>query len=98
MNNVFWDMESFSQRNLKEHGPHIYAGDPTTGIYFFCFAVGDDEIRTWRPGDDVPMPFANPMSFRFISDNWDFERAMHAQILVKRYGFLPLPLENQDCA
>src|SRR5262249_47679132 len=32
------------------------------------------------------------------SDNWDFERAMHAQILVKRYGFLPLPLENQDCA
>src|SRR5262249_37781387 len=28
----------------------------------------------------------------------DFERNIHAQILVSRYGFPSLPIENQDCA
>jgi CHC2-type zinc finger protein/Toprim domain-containing protein len=95
---TYWDLESLSQCNLKERGAHIYAGDPTTDIHFFCYAVGDGEVQTWKPGDPVPEPFANPTEYKFISDNWEFERAMHAQILVKRYGFPPLPIENQDCA
>jgi hypothetical protein len=59
----------------------------------------DGEIQVWTPGDPVvPEPFAHPAEHRFVSDNWEFERAIHAQILVKRYGFPPLPIENQDCA
>jgi hypothetical protein len=23
-------------RNLKERGAHVYAGDPTTDVFFFC--------------------------------------------------------------
>jgi len=83
---------------LKEHGSYIYAGDPTTDIHFFCYAIDDSEVRVWRPGDPVPEPFADPSSHFFISDNWEFERNIHAHILVKRYGFPPIPLENQDCA
>src|SRR5262249_26223692 len=55
-------------------------------------------VQTWKRGDPVPEPFANPASYTYIADNFEFERAIHAQILVKRYGFPPLPLENQDCA
>src|SRR5262245_19875663 len=95
---VYWDLETYSQCGLKDRGAYIYASDPTTDIHFFCYAIDAGEVQVWRRGDPVPEPFANPAAYWFISDNWEFERAIHAQILVKRYGFPPLPIENQDCA
>ena len=96
--NINWDIETFSQCNPKDYGAHRYATDPSTGIYFFCFASDDGEVQVWRPSDPVPEPFANPTGHLFISDNWEFERAIHTHILVKHYGFPPIPIENQDCA
>src|SRR5215831_13981779 len=96
--NIYWDIETFSQCNLTDYGAHRFATDPSTGIYFFCFACDDGEVQVWRPGDPVPEPFANPTGHTFISDNWEFDRAIHANILVPCYGFPPIPLENQDCA
>jgi len=98
MKNVYWDAETYSQCSLTEHGPHIYASDPPTDIHFFSYAIGDGEVQVWRPGDPVPEPFANPTRYNFISDNWEFERPVHARILVERYGFPSIPIENQDCA
>jgi DNA polymerase len=95
---VYWDIESFSKANLKASGAHIYAADPSTGIHFFCYAVDNDAVRVWRPGDPVPEPFTNPGAYGFVADNWVFEREMHARILGPRYGFPSIPLENQDCA
>jgi hypothetical protein len=83
---------------LKDRGAYNYASDPTTNIHFFCYAIDDGEVQVWRRGDPVPEPFANPARCWFVSDNWEFERAGHARILVERYGFPPLPIENQDCA
>ena len=98
MQHVYWDVETFSQVNLKDRGAHIYANDKTTGIFFFCYAVDAGEVQTWYPGDPVPAPFANPADFLFVSDNFSFERAIHENILVRRYGFPPIPLEHTDCA
>jgi DNA polymerase len=98
MSFVYWDIETFSQVSLKERGAHIYAADPTTGIHFLCYAIDDGPVETWRPGDPIPVPFANPTRHFFVSDNWSFERDIHAEILVKRYGFPPIPLKHQDCA
>jgi DNA polymerase len=95
---VYWDIETCSQCSLKERGAHLYASDPTTGVHFLCYAVDDGEVQVWRPGEPVAEPFANPTRYTFVSDNWEFERAVHARILVERYGFPPLPIENQDCA
>ena len=77
--NVYWDIETFSQCNLKDYGVHRYATDPSTGIYFMCFACDDNEVQTWRSDDPVPEPFANPTQHLFISDNWEFERTIHAK-------------------
>ena len=55
-------------------------------------------MQTWYPGDPVPAPFANPADFLFVSDNFSFERAIHENILVRRYSFPPIPLEHTDCA
>ena len=98
MPKCYWDLESFSQITLKEYGAHIYARHPSTDIFFFCFAIDDGEVQVWRRGDPVAEPFANPAEYTFISDNWEFERSIHEHILVPRYGFPPLPIENQDCA
>jgi Toprim domain/CHC2 zinc finger/DNA polymerase family A len=98
MPKCYWDLETFSQITLKEYGAHIYARHPSTDIFFFCFAIDDGEVQVWRRGDPVAEPFANPAGYTFISDNWEFERPIHEHILVPRYGFPPLPIENQDCA
>ena len=95
---VYWDIETYSQCGLKERGAYIYAADPSTDIFFSCHAIDDGEVQVWRPGDPVPEPFAHPAEHRFVSDNWEFERAIHAQILVERYGFPPIPIVQQDCA
>jgi len=98
MATVYWDVETYSQISLTDRGAYIYAADPATGIFFFCYVIDDGEVQVWRPGDPVPEPFANPTGYKFVSDNWEFEHTIHASILVTRYGFPTLPIEQQDCA
>jgi DNA polymerase len=98
MPTVYWDIETFSQRDLGS-GAFNYASDESTGVFFLCFAIDDGAVQTWKPGDPaVPAPFADPNEYKFVSHNWEFERDIHAQVLCKRYNFAPLPLEQQDCA
>src|SRR5262245_26275158 len=98
MPTVYWDSETHSQTSLPDRGAYIYAADSSTGVFFFCYAIDDGEVQVWRPGDSVPEPFANPTEYKFVSDNWEFDRLIHQDILVKRYGFAPIPTEQQDCA
>jgi len=93
------DIETHSRCNLKECGAFIYATDPSTDVICLCYAVGDGEIHVWKPGDPVPAPFINPTDYSpFIWDNWTFDAQIYAHVLVKRYGFAPIPIERQDCA
>jgi len=95
---TYWDVETYSERDLSECGAYIYAADETTDVLFLCFAVDDGEVQTWKPGDPVPESFAKPAGYKFISDNWTFENLILAHVLIPRYGFAPIPLEDQDCA
>ena len=96
---VFGDIETCSRRNLKECGAFIHAADPSTDVLCLCYAIGDGEVQVWKPGDPVPAPFVNPADYGpFVWDNWHFDREIYAHILVPRYGFTPIPLEQQDCA
>ena len=97
--NVYWDVETFLKVNLKDRGAYIYANDQTTGDLLPSATPSTmAKCRLWNPGDPVPAPFANPADFLFVSDNFGFERAIHENILVRRYGFPPIPLEHTDCA
>ena len=40
MATVYWDVETYSQISLTDRGAYIYAADPATGIFFFCYAIG----------------------------------------------------------
>jgi DNA polymerase len=96
--NVYWDVETYSQCNLKDHGAYIYAADPSTGVFFLCYAIDDGEIEVWKPGDPVATPFANPAGYKFVADNFEFERCISTHILIPRYGFAPIRIEQTDCA
>jgi hypothetical protein len=97
MRYVFWDLETFSKVRLKQSGAHIYAADESSGVHFFCYAVEDEDVQTWRPGDPVPEVFTNPTGHIFVAHNWTFENAILRHVLVPRYGFTPIPWEHQDC-
>src|SRR5262249_44428072 len=97
MSTVFWDFETFSSIDI-ERGALIYAAHESTGVHFMCYAVDDGEVQVWRPGDPPPPPFADPAQHKFTANGWEFEREIHAHVLVKRYGFPPIPITNQHCA
>src|SRR5262245_26190284 len=50
------------------------------------------------PGDPPPEPFINPTAYKFVADNWTFENVILRLKLIPQYGFVPIPIENQDCA
>ena len=95
---VYWDLETFSNCDVKKCGAHIYAADPSTGVLIMCYAIGDGEVQMWQPGDPPPAPFADPTGHKFISDNWTFENEILKHKLVPQHGFAPIPIEQQDCA
>src|SRR5262245_62916388 len=95
---ITWDVETHSDLSLRDHGAHICAMHPSTSVYFVCYAVDEGEVQTWRPGDPVPGPFVNPVGFTFVSHNWSFENAILQHVLVPRFGFVPIPWDQQDCA
>src|SRR6516164_89129 len=98
MSSIPWDVETYSDVDLKTYGAFNYARHPSTDLIFLCFAIDDGPIEVWRRGDPVPAPFANPTEHLFISDNWTFEGLILEHVLIPRYGFKPIPIENQDCA
>jgi DNA polymerase family A/Toprim domain/CHC2 zinc finger len=101
---VYWDVETYSDLSLVEHGAYLYAKHSSTRPLVFCFAVDDGEVQTWMPGDPPPAVFheaadnSDPAIWRFVSDNWTFENLILAHVLIPRHDFCPLPLEIQDCA
>jgi len=95
---VYVDIETHSELELTACGAHVYARDPSTDVYFVCFAVDDGPVQVWKPGAEVPAVFANPAGFTFVFDNWTFERAILEHVLIPRYGFVPIPTAQMDCA
>src|SRR5262249_26596769 len=83
---------------FKTCGTYVYAVAPTTEVIYLCLAVDDGPVETWRPGDPVPAPFANPAAHAFVFDNWTFEQLILEHVLIPRHGFVPIPIEQQDCA
>jgi len=95
---VYWDLETTSCLNVTQCGAYNYATDPSTDVHFMCFAIDGGEVQIWKRGDPPPAPFVNPTGYKFVSDNWEFERLILEHVLVSRYGFVSIPLAQHDCA
>ena len=94
------DYETRSRAVLKIVGTHRYAADPSTEILCAAYAIDDEPVRLWTPGDPVPSEFieaANNPLWVVAAHNDAFEAAVEQHILAPRYGWPLIPLERHRC-
>jgi DNA polymerase bacteriophage-type len=94
------DYETRSQAILKTIGAVRYAADPTTEVLCCAYAVDDDPVQLWRPGDPVPNEFvaaAQSGNWIVAAFNDAFETAIEKLILAPRYGWPVIPIERHRC-
>ena len=90
------DFESRSTVDLRKTGAYVYAEDPTTDLWCACYAFGDGEIQTWRPGEPCPDDIFDHVlaGGELFAHNAAFERIIWKYILAPRYGW-PEPSVSQ---
>src|SRR5262245_22393758 len=78
------DFETRSQAILKAVGTHKYAADLTTEVLCAAYAVDDEPVQLWIPGDPVPAEFieaANNPSWIVCAHGAHFEDAIERYVL-----------------
>jgi DNA polymerase bacteriophage-type len=94
------DYETRSQAILKTAGTVKYATDPTTEVLCCAYAVDDEPVLLWTPGDPVPAEFieaaTNP-AWAVAAHGSHFEDAIERYVLHPRFGWPAFPIERQVC-
>src|SRR5262245_5694213 len=94
------DYETRSRAILKIVSVQRYAVDHSTEVLCCCYAVDDDPVKLWRPGNPVPSEFVlaaqNP-SWVVAAFNDTFETAIEKSIMSIRYGWPVVPIERHRC-
>lgn len=90
------DFETFSTVDLKKAGSHVYSKSKDTEILCLAYAIGEQEINLWRPGDTDPddlllwVELEQPV----VAHNMGgFEYLIWNNILSTRYGWPTLQLK-----
>jgi len=94
------DYETRSTLDLPDVGAWRYSQHASTDIWCCGYAVDDDPIELWLPGDPVPAAFteaANNPDWLICAFNDQFERLLEQHILGPRYGFPLVPIERHRC-
>ena len=97
---LFRDYETRSRLILKSVGTHCYAADPFTEVLCCAYAVDDQPVQLWIPGDPVPAEFieaANNPNWIVVAHGDHFESAIERQIMAPRFGWPGIPLERHCC-
>ena len=97
---AYGDFETRSTLDLKEVGLDNYAKHPTTNPWCFAWALGDEEIEIWTPGFSMPERLRKHLESGglFLAHNCHFEKAIWDNILVPRYGWGALPIQQCRCS
>jgi DNA polymerase len=94
------DYETRSLTILKTVGTHKYAVDSSTTVLCCAFAVDDEPVQLWTPGDPVPAAFieaANNPAWIVCAHGAHFEDAIERHVLHPRFGWPVFPIEKQRC-
>ena len=74
------DFETRSRCDLRSRGVYNYAQDASTDVLCMSYAFGDDDVRTWRPGQPFPHDVANHTG-QIRAHNAAFERLIFWYVL-----------------
>jgi DNA polymerase len=97
---IFIDFETRSCVDLRKTGAWRYAEDPTTDVLCLCWGLDHGPIRTWYPGQPIPLEIAVAAAVggKFVAHNAEFERAIWKRVLAPRYGFPEPELDQWECS
>ena len=94
------DYETRGTISLKAAGTYKYSAHAGTSIICCTYALDDQPVALWLPGDPVPPEFVeagrNP-SWDLVAHGAHFEIAIERHILGPQHGFPVIPLERQIC-
>ena len=94
------DYETRSHAILKTVGTYKYATDPSTEVLCCAYAVDDEPVQLWTPGNPVPAQFieaaTNP-AWVVCAHGAHFEDAIEHHVLHPRFGWPVFPAEKQRC-
>lgn len=90
------DLETRSALDLTKVGAHVYFEHPSTEIILACWAIGDDPVSAWYPGEPCPDAIKNHIAARGEVRGWHvgFERLGWKTRLTARHGW-PEPVLEQ---
>lgn len=95
---VHHDKETYSEADLKAIGAYAYARHSTTDCLLTSgFVAGERTIRRWRPGNPCPYDDIHPDDIEVHAWNSQFERQIWWNVMVPRYGWPRLELEQFVC-
>lgn len=86
------DFETRSAVDLTKTGAYVYAADPTTDVWCAAYAIGDEPVQVWTPGEPLPDDLAEHIMIGGVvtAHNASFERIIFHYIMGPRYGW-PVP-------
>src|SRR6516225_2587187 len=94
------DYETRSQAIIKTVGTYKYATDSSTTVLCTAFAIDDEPVQLWTPGNPVPAEFieaaTNP-AWVVCAHGAHFEDAIEHHVLHSRFGWPVFPVEKQRC-
>jgi DNA polymerase len=94
------DYETRGVLLLPKVGAYRYAAHPQTSIICVAYAVDDQPVRLWLPGDPVPPEFfeaARNPDWLVCAHNDAFETAIEQLLLHPRHGWPLIPIERHRC-
>lgn len=96
---LFLDFETRSTVELRRSGVYKYAAHPDTDVWVVAWAFDDEEPAIWWAGDPLPDRIRDHMlaGGELWSHNAAFERTLHREVLVPRYGWPMVPMEQWHC-
>jgi DNA polymerase len=97
---LFRDYETRGVLALDKVGVPRYVADPQTDVLCCAFAVDDQPVKLWTPGDAIPTEFREAAfgpNWIVVAHNASFEIAIEELLLAPRYRWPPIPLKRQRC-
>ena len=95
------DFETRSKLDLRKVGAWRYSRDPSTDVWCCAYAVDDEPVQIWTPGDPTPPEFievAENPTWLLVAHNDAFERSITQHLMAPRYGWPLVPIERRRCS
>jgi DNA polymerase len=98
INISYLDIETHSLSNLALMGTGAYVEHPSTQVLVVAYALDDQPVRTWQPGQPAPNDLLQALAggCRVIAHNFGFDCAVWHHHLVP-HGWPAIPLGRWSC-